>query len=88
MIKRFLKINRVTQYAEEQVAYGINYFMKVCIGDGLFIHIRVHQRPDEEAFDFYSLHEVIKHNQATCVFKEGKTIQLFITYRIYFNILF
>ncbi|CAF1222564.1 unnamed protein product [Rotaria magnacalcarata] len=30
---------QVTQYAEEQVAYGINYFMNVSIGDGLFIHI-------------------------------------------------
>jgi hypothetical protein len=45
--------------------------MKVSIGDDLFIHIRVHRREDEDAYDFYSLHEVIKHNQATCVFKEG-----------------
>ncbi|CAF3657603.1 unnamed protein product [Rotaria socialis] len=37
---------QVTQYAEEQVAYGINYFMNVSIGDGLFIHIRVHRRED------------------------------------------
>ena len=59
--------------------------MKVSIGDGLYIHIRVHQRPDEEVFDFYSLHEVIKHNVATCIFKKSKTIQLFITYRIYSN---
>lgn len=68
---------RVTQYAEEQVAYGINYFMKVSIGDGLFIHIRVHQQEDGDGFDFYSLHETIKHNKATCVFKEGiQNIQL------------
>jgi hypothetical protein len=68
---------RVTHYAEEQVAYGINYFMKVSIGDGLFIHIRVHQREDGDGFDFYSLHEIIKHNKATCIFKEGiQNIQL------------
>jgi hypothetical protein len=51
--------------------------MKVSIGDGLFIQMRVHQRPDEQAFDFYALHEIIKHNVATCLFKERKFIQLF-----------
>jgi hypothetical protein len=43
--------------------------MKVSIGDGLFIHIRVHQQEDGDGYDFYSLHEIIKHNKATCVFK-------------------
>jgi hypothetical protein len=62
---------RVTKYAEEEVAFGINYFMKVSIGDGLFIHIRVHQQEHHKKYDFYSLHETIKHNQATCVFTEG-----------------
>jgi len=76
----------VTQYAEEQVAYGINYFMKVSIGDDLFIHIRVHRREDEDAYDFYSLHEVIKHNQATCVFKEGIYIYI-MELQIYLNFL-
>jgi len=46
--------------------------MKVSIGDGLFIHIQVHQRQDADDFDFYSLHEVIKHIKATCVFTNGK----------------
>jgi hypothetical protein len=45
--------------------------MKVSIGDGLFIHIRVHQQEDGDGYDFYSLHEIIKHNKATCVFKRG-----------------
>ncbi|CAF3326016.1 unnamed protein product [Rotaria socialis] len=62
---------KVTKYAEEDVAYGINYFMKVSIGDGLFIHIRVHQQQHHKKYDFYSLHETIKHNVATCVFTEG-----------------
>jgi hypothetical protein len=62
---------RVTKYAEEDVAYGINYFMKVSIGDGLFIHIRVHRQEHHNKYDFYSLHERIKHNQATCIFTEG-----------------
>jgi len=52
--------------------------MKVSIGAGLFIHIRVHRRPDEDAYDFYSLHEVIKHDEATCVFKECIYIYIYI----------
>jgi hypothetical protein len=65
------KICSVTKYAEEDVAYGVNYFMKVFIDDGLFIHIRVHRQEHRNKYDFYSLHETIKHNQATCVFTEG-----------------
>ncbi len=64
-------MNRVTKYAEEQVAYGTNYFLKVSIDDGLFIHIRVHRHKNHDKYDFYALHEVIKHNVATCVFIEG-----------------
>lgn len=45
--------------------------MKVSIGDGLYIHIRVHQREDGDGFDFYSLHEIIKNDTATCIFKKG-----------------
>jgi hypothetical protein len=45
--------------------------MKVSIGDGLFIHIRVHQQQHRKKYDFYSLHEIIKHNKATCIFTEG-----------------
>ena len=61
----------MTKYAEEEVAYGINYFLKVSIGDGLYIHIRVHRHKNQDKYDFYALHEVIKHNTATCVFTEG-----------------
>jgi len=51
--------------------------MKVSIGDGLYIHIRVHQREDGDGFDFYSLHEIIKNDTATCIFKKGiQNIQL------------
>ncbi len=67
-----MKIFRVTKYAEEQVAYGINYFLKVSIDDGLFIHMRIHRHKNQNKYDFYALHEVIKHNNATCVFTEGK----------------
>lgn len=45
--------------------------MKVSIGDGLFIHIRVHRQQNHNKYDFYSLHEIIKHNVATCCFTEG-----------------
>ncbi|CAF1166712.1 unnamed protein product [Adineta ricciae] len=62
---------KVTKYAEEVAAYGINYFMKVFIGDGLFIHIRVHRQAHHAKYDFYSLHETFKHDVATCVFTEG-----------------
>src|SRR5579871_3513047 len=72
MIKLSSKLFRATQYAEEQVAYGTNYFLKVSIGDGLFIHIRIHRRKNQNKYDFYALHEIIKHNNATCVFTDGK----------------
>ncbi len=76
-IKISFKIFRVIKYAEEQVAYGINYFLKVSIGDGLFIHIRIHRRKNQNKYDFYALHEIIKHNNATCVFTEGKKMFLY-----------
>lgn len=74
---------RVTKYAEECVAYGTNYFLKVSIGDGLFIHIRVHRRKNHDKYDFYALHEVIEHNVANCVFTEGKkeTKEIQLTHR-------
>ncbi|CAF4477267.1 unnamed protein product, partial [Rotaria socialis] len=61
---------KVTQYAEEQTAYGVNYFMKVSIGDNLFIHIRVNRQQDADGYDFYSLHETIKDDVATYIFPE------------------
>ncbi|CAF1019725.1 unnamed protein product [Rotaria sp. Silwood1] len=85
-IHRFTEENRekhianwkVTKYAEEKVAYGTNYFLKVCIGDGLYLHMRVHRHPNQDKYDFYALHETIKHNIATCVFTEDDPL-------IYFN---
>ena len=62
---------RVTQYAQETVAYGTNYFLKVSIDDGLFIHIRIHRHKNQERYDFYALHEVIRHNVASFVFTKG-----------------
>ncbi|CAF3473293.1 unnamed protein product, partial [Rotaria socialis] len=68
---------RVTKYAEEKVAYGINYFLKVSIGEGFFLHMRVHRHPTQEKFHFYALHEIIKHNIATCVFTEDDPLTYF-----------
>ncbi|UJR37244.1 hypothetical protein I4U23_029953 [Adineta vaga] len=68
---------KATKYAEEKIAYGINYFIKVAIDDGLFIHIRIHQHKNQNKFDFYALHEVIKHNNATCVFTEDEPLTYF-----------
>lgn len=48
------------------------------IGDGLFLHMRVHRHPTQEKYAFHALHEVIKHNVATCVFTEGKIIFRFL----------
>ncbi len=53
-----LKKFRVAKYAEEDVADGINYFMKLSIDDGLFIHVRVHRHEHHNKYDFYSLHEI------------------------------
>jgi hypothetical protein len=58
--------------------------MKVCIDDGLYIHIRVHRRANEELYDFYSLHETIKHNIATCVFTEGFYLLIIIFFILVF----
>ncbi|CAF3583854.1 unnamed protein product [Adineta steineri] len=68
---------KVTQYAEEKVAYGTNYFLKVSIDDGLFIHMRIHRHKNHNKYDFYSLHEIIRHNNATCVFTEGEPLTYF-----------
>ncbi|CAF0839346.1 unnamed protein product [Adineta ricciae] len=68
---------KVTQYAEEQVAYGTNYFLKVAIDDGLFIHIRIHQHKNQNKFNFYALHEIIRHNAATCVFTDDEPLTYF-----------
>jgi hypothetical protein len=46
--------------------------LKVSIDDGLFIHIRIHRHKNQNKYDFYTLHEIIRHNNATCVFTESK----------------
>ncbi|CAF2261756.1 unnamed protein product [Rotaria magnacalcarata] len=68
---------KVTQYAEEQTAYGVNYFMKVSIGHNLFIHIRVQRQEDDDAYNFYSLHETIKDDVATYIFPEDVPLAYF-----------
>jgi hypothetical protein len=73
-----MKIFRAIKYAEEQVAFGTNYFLKVSIGDNLYIHIRIHRPKNQDKYDFYALHEVIKHNSATCVFTKGKKTVVFL----------
>ena len=68
---------RVTKYAEEKTSYGNNYFFKVSIGDDLYIHIRAHRQVHHAIYDFYSLHETIKHNVATCIFTEQDPLEYF-----------
>ncbi|KAG2173665.1 hypothetical protein INT43_005085 [Umbelopsis isabellina] len=45
---------KVTQYAVEEVAYGWNYFAKIDLGEGKFVHARAHKYHDGRV-DFYSL---------------------------------
>src|SRR5436853_114556 len=68
---------KVLKYAEEEVAYGFNYFLKVKLHDDLCIHIRIHRQKHHDVWDFYSLHETIKHNQATCVWSEKEPLTYF-----------
>lgn len=70
-MKIYLICFRVTKYAEEKVAYGINYFLKIAIDHNLFIHVRIHRHKNQDKYDFYALHETFKHNYVTCIFTEG-----------------
>ncbi|EFC42212.1 hypothetical protein NAEGRDRAFT_80480 [Naegleria gruberi] len=69
---------KVLKYAEEIVEYGTNYFIKVNIGGDLCIHIRVHRQRHAPIYDFYSIHETIKHNEASCIWSNSEPL-------VYFN---
>ncbi|KAF9280764.1 hypothetical protein BGZ68_007027 [Mortierella alpina] len=43
-----------TLYATEDVAFGRNYFAKIHLGDGKYIHARAHKGLDKQ-ISFYSL---------------------------------
>jgi hypothetical protein len=46
---------KVVQYAVEEVAYGLNYFAKIDLGDEKYIHARAH-KSNQGRVDFYSLY--------------------------------
>ncbi|GAX81034.1 hypothetical protein CEUSTIGMA_g8469.t1 [Chlamydomonas eustigma] len=68
----------VVQYAEEQVAYGVNYFLKVQISPGHYLHMRLHRQQHDDIYDFYSLHQTMKHNEETCIWSLEEPL-------VYFN---
>ncbi|CAF4259065.1 unnamed protein product [Rotaria socialis] len=39
--------------------------------------VAVHQRKNQNKYDFYALHEVVTRNQVTCIFTEGKDEEYF-----------
>ncbi|CAO3571491.1 unnamed protein product [Mortierella alpina] len=43
-----------TLYATEDVAFGRNYFAKIHLGDGKYVHARAHKGNDKK-IEFYSL---------------------------------
>ncbi|RCH82684.1 hypothetical protein CU097_004585 [Rhizopus azygosporus] len=44
----------LVEYATEDVAYGINYFGKIHLGEEKYIHVRCHKSHDGKV-DFYSI---------------------------------
>ncbi|ORX55688.1 hypothetical protein DM01DRAFT_1304250 [Hesseltinella vesiculosa] len=50
-----ITIYKLYQYAVEEVSYGYNFFGKIEIDEGKFIHARAHKYHDGR-IDFYSLH--------------------------------
>lgn len=45
---------KVKDYAEEPTAYGPNFFMRVDIGNGHYLHMRVHRQQNHDIYDFHS----------------------------------
>ncbi|KAG0748194.1 hypothetical protein G6F57_005090 [Rhizopus arrhizus] len=44
----------LVEYAVEEVSYGFNYFGKIHLGEGKYIHVRCHKYHDGR-IDFYSI---------------------------------
>ena len=68
---------KVVQFREEKTAYGLNFFLKVYIAPHHYLHVRIHRQQHHEIYDFYSLHNTIKHNVETCIFSEKDTLEYF-----------
>jgi len=67
---------KLYSYAEEKVAYGVNYFMKVDIGEEHFLHLRAHRQKSHDIYDFYSLHESFGP-KGTCVWSKDDPLKYF-----------
>ncbi|ORZ06023.1 hypothetical protein BCR42DRAFT_427521 [Absidia repens] len=50
-----ISLFKLYEYAVEEVAYGWNYFGKIEVDDGKFVHARAHKYHDGRV-EFYSLH--------------------------------
>jgi len=77
--KEHLAAWKLVKFAEEKVAYGVNYFFKVCIDarTGHCIHLRAHRQQHHAIYDFYSLHRCIHHNDVTYVWDLNHTLEYF-----------
>ncbi|KAF9383067.1 hypothetical protein CPB97_006778 [Podila verticillata] len=54
------KLKHITEftpvlYAVEDVAFGRNYFAKIHLGDGKYIHARAHRGEDDNKVNFHSI---------------------------------
>lgn len=70
---------KVLKFAEEPVAYGVNYFLKVEIDPaaGHTLHVRAHRQQHHNKYDFYSIHDTIHHNERTYVFPRDEPLKYF-----------
>ena len=68
---------KVTVFAIEPTMYGPNYFMKVLIGGGHCILIRVHKQQHHDIWDFHSLHKRIVDNTEWYVWPETDPLVFF-----------